>query len=167
MVKKIRISKHRKDGPWQRYWVVANRIKKGILPFSRRVEIAGSLRRKKKYVNDIDIVAIPKNKDAIRDYFRNKGKIVRSGEDILSAEVNDIPVDIFFTSPKSYGAAMYYATGSGLANVGRRTFARNKGFLLNQRGLFDRKTGKYIAGKTEKEIMKILGREYKRPEDRG
>ena len=55
-------------------------------------------------------------------------------------------------------------TGPFGAEIGYRVIARKKGMLLNQYGLFDRKTGKYIAGKTEAEIYKALGKNYKEPE---
>ena len=53
--------------------------------------------------------------------------------------------------------------GSG---IGLRLVAKRKGFKLTQHGLFDRKTGKRIAGKTEEEIYHALGRDYKKPENR-
>jgi len=59
-----------------------------------------------------------------------------------------------------------YFTGSKEYNIRLREIARKKGFKLSEYGLFDRKTGKFVAGRTEKEIYKKLGLKYVEPEKR-
>lgn len=132
-----------------------------------RVVIAGGIRRNKKDPHDIDIVMNPRDKEAVKDFIRQNGKLLKAGDERLEALIKGVKVDIFFADDKNFGSMLYYATGPGTANIGRRTYAKNKGLLLNQDGVFDRKTGKYIAGRTEYDVFKALGRPYKKPEERG
>lgn len=161
----------RKDGVKQGYWVknLASSLEKELSPHSSKIEITGSIRRKVKSPKDIDFVIIPKKgmKPHIRNIMKQRGKIIESGEDELKANIKGVDIDIFFTKPKSWGSTMFYSTGSQLANIGRRTWAKNRGMKLNRWGVFDRKTNKYLAGKTERDVFKALKRKFKKPEDRG
>ena len=74
---------------------------------------------------------------------------------------------MFFAEDSDYGAQLMTRTGPKGSNMGNRVIAKKKGFKLNQYGLFDRKTGKKLAGKTEESIYDALGKPYKVPEERG
>lgn len=147
---------------------LANQLKKELQPYSQKIEIAGSIRRKKD-PNDIDLVLIPKEskKEEIKKLMRKKGDIIQEGESKAGYNIKKVKTELYFTKPRSWGATLYYGTGPGNANIGRRTWARERGMLLNQWGVFDRKTGRYLAGRTEQDIYKTLGRSYKKPEERG
>jgi DNA polymerase (family 10) len=79
---------------------------------------------------------------------------------------NGIQADLRIVPEKSFGAALQYFTGSKDYNIKLREIAIKKGYKLNEYGLFERKTGKMVAGETEKEIFKILGVKYIEPEKR-
>jgi DNA polymerase (family 10) len=146
---------------------LAKKVSALISPYSKRIMIAGSIRRKELKPVDIDIVLIPKNnqsKQKITEILSKQGKFILGGEKKTFFKINGIEVDLYYTSEKSWGATLLaYSSRFGSA-IGLRVVARKKGFLLNQYGLFNRKTKKYIAGKTEQDIYKTLRRPYKAPE---
>lgn len=75
-------------------------------------------------------------------------------------------MEIYYTIPEEWGAALLAYSSKVGAGIGLRVVARTKGFKLNQHGLFSRTTGKRIVGKTEEEIYSALGRLWKPPEKR-
>ena len=146
---------------------LANKIKKQLQPYTQKVEIAGSIRRKILSPVDVDIVAIPKDKEKIKQQLLNMGgKQLYEGEQKIGYRINGIKVEIDFTNDKSWGAQLMQSTGPWQGNLGNRTLAKNNNMLLNNKGLFKRNDG-YIVGRTEKEIYNKLGKEYKQPEIRG
>lgn len=135
-----------------------------LKPYCRKIEIAGSIRRKEKYPRDIDVVLIPKNKEKISEFLKTKGKFIQGGEKRISFRIQGIKVELYFTTTESWGATLLaYSSKKGSA-IGLRIFARLRGYKLNQYGLF--KGTKLIAGKTEQEIYSALGKHYKPPEQR-
>lgn len=133
---------------------------------SHRISFAGSIRRKSKTPTDIDIVLIPKNKEKINELLLKMGKRIAGGEKRLTFNIEGVKVEIYFADKEDWGAMLFaYSAPSG-ASIGLRKIARDKGYLLNQYGLYARKSGKKIAGKTETEIYSALGKKYKSPERR-
>jgi DNA polymerase (family 10) len=134
----------------------------------RKINIAGSLRRMKETIGDLDILACSKNPDVIMEHFVHYPEVVQvlaKGTTKSSVLLNDnLQVDLRVVEEKSYGAALQYFTGSKDHNVILRGLAIKKGFKLNEYGLFDKTTEKYIAGKTEEEIYKKIGMQYIEPE---
>jgi DNA polymerase/3'-5' exonuclease PolX len=148
----------------------ANRIEKQIQPFVKKSEIVGSIRRKKENPVDVDIVVVPKagKEDALKEKLKKESsKIYQEGERKFSGRINGIKTEVVFAKPEEYGAAVLTYTGSFGHNIGLRRIAQKKGLLLNEKGVFDRKTGKRLGGKTEREIYRILERpRFKGPEER-
>ncbi|MBI2045704.1 hypothetical protein HYT23_06605 [Candidatus Pacearchaeota archaeon] len=137
-----------------------------LKPFCRKIEIAGSVRRKSKTPVDIDVVLVPKDKEKIISFLKTKGRFLQGGGKKASFRIQKVKVELYFTTPESFGATLLaYSSKFGSA-IGLRVVARKKGFKLNQYGLFDRKTKRYIAGRTEEDIYHALGREYKEPWNR-
>jgi len=142
---------------------LANKITKILNPYCKKIEIAGSIRRKNKNPGDIDIVLIPKNREKLEEAMSRLGKKLQGGEHESTWRVDGIKVELYYTNSEEWGAALLaYSSKTGSA-IGLRVVARIKGFKLNSHGLFNRRTGKRIAGKTEREIYKALGRPYKEP----
>jgi DNA polymerase (family X) len=134
----------------------------------RKMNIAGSLRRMKETIGDLDLLVSSEDPEAVMEHFiryPEVAQILAKGTTKSSVLLNDhLQVDLRVVEEKSYGAALQYFTGSKDHNVTLRSFAIKKGFKLNEYGLFEKTTGKYIAGKTEKEIYKKIGMQYIEPE---
>jgi DNA polymerase (family 10) len=132
------------------------------------ISIAGSLRRMKETIGDLDILASSQNPEKVMNYFvkfRDVQRVLLKGSTKTSVLLNDdIQVDLRVVSKESFGAALQYFTGSKEHNVKMRGLAIKKGYKLNEYGLFDKENEKYIIGRRENEIYKKLGLEYIEPE---
>ncbi len=130
------------------------------------VNVAGSVRRMKETVADIDVLVISKNPVRVIDFFtklRGVKVIIAKGETKSSVRLdNGIQVDLRVVERKSYGAALNYFTGNKEHNVALRRIAQTKGLKLSEYGLF--KKNRYVAGNDENEIYKTLGLKYIEPE---
>ena len=138
----------------------------------KKIDPAGSLRRMKDTVRDIDILISSKTPSKVMDSFialPEVKNVLAKGPTKSSIVTKDgIQVDVRVIKDASYGAALMYFTGSKEHNIKLRQLAIKKGLKLNEYGLF--RENKIIAGKTEIEICKKLGLGYIPPElreDRG
>jgi len=133
-----------------------------------RISLAGSLRRMKETIGDLDILASSDSPDEVMEYFVKYGdvqQVLMQGSTKTSVLLNDnLQVDLRVVKDESFGAALQYFTGSKEHNVSMRSLAIKKGYKLNEYGLFKKKTDKYIAGKTEEDIYNKLGLSYIEPE---
>jgi len=143
---------------------LAQKLLSKLKPYSRRIQVAGSIRRKEKYPVDIDIVLIPKNKIKLAEFMSTQGNFILGGEKKSSWMVKDVKVELYYATLEEWGATLMAYSAKKGSNIGLRVVAKKKGFKLNQHGLFKGK--KFIAGKTEREIYSALGRPYKEPEER-
>ncbi|MBI2010891.1 MAG: DNA polymerase/3'-5' exonuclease PolX [Candidatus Colwellbacteria bacterium] len=145
---------------------IESRLK--ALPGVEKAIIAGSYRRFKETVGDLDMLVVSKKPKEVMDYFVSQPEVARvlaHGKTKSSVTLeNGIDVDIRVVLAKSYGAALAYFTGSKDHNVAMRIIAQKKGWKLNEYGLFDGQ--RQITGKTEEEIYKKLGLTYVEPEMR-
>jgi DNA polymerase (family 10) len=132
------------------------------------VEIAGSARRWKETVGDLDVLASSKDADAVIDRFTKMPwvrRVLSKGTTRSTVVLeNRLQSDIRVVPPESWGAALQYFTGSKDHNVKLRTIAVKKGYKLSEYGLYERKTGKQVAGEDEAEIYRILGMRWMEPE---
>ena len=128
------------------------------------VGMAGSLRRGKSTVGDLDLLSTDRRAtDALRGC-PGVAQVLESGPKRTSVKLDDgVQVDLRIFSVEEYGAALVYFTGSKDHNIALRNMAIEKGWKLNEYGLFDR-AGKRLAGKTEQEIYQKLGLDYIPPE---
>jgi len=133
-----------------------------------KIHIAGSLRRMKETIGDLDILVSSKDPETVMECFvqyPEVSTVLAKGSTKSSVLLNDhLQVDLRVVEEKSYGAALQYFTGSKDHNVTLRGLAIKKGFKLNEYGLFDKNTEEYIAGKTEEDIYKKIGMRYIEPE---
>ncbi len=137
----------------------------------KQIEVAGSYRRGSKTIGDIDILTEGNSKvgkkilEAVEKEFE-KTNTLADGETKVAFVIfpDNLQVDIRFVPKESWGAALLYFTGSKDFNVKMRKIAIEKGYLLNEYGLFD--GGEYIAGKTEKEVFEKLEVDEVVPEKR-
>ena len=145
---------------------LANNVLKWLKPYCKKIQIAGSIRRGKKNPKDIDLVLIPKDREKLEEFMAKKGEKLQGGEHESSWFIKRIKVELYYTGEEDWGATLLAYSSKKGAGIGLRIIARLKGFKLTPRGLFNRKTGERIAGKTEREIYHALGRSYKEPENR-
>lgn len=131
-----------------------------------RVDMAGSLRRMKETIGDVDFLAVSKNPEPIMDFFVSLpgvAKVWGKGATKASVKMSQgFNMDIRVVPEKSYGSALQYFTGSVEHNIAVRRRAMDLGLKLSEYGLF--KGSKMIAGRTEEEIYKILGLDWPEPE---
>lgn len=138
------------------------------LPEVKEINPAGSLRRKKETIGDIDILITSTRPAKVMDVFTDLpcvSQVIAHGEtksSILTKE--GIHVDVRVLNPRNYGAALQYFTGSKEHNIALRTLALKKGLKISEYGIFNKKSGKRLAGEKEKDIYKILGLSYIEPE---
>jgi DNA polymerase (family 10) len=130
------------------------------------VEIAGSIRRMKETIGDIDILVVTKKDEEVMDFFTNLedvDKVILKGPSKSTVRLKEnIESDLRVIKEESFGSALMYFTGSKETNIEMRKIAIKKGMKLNEYGLF--KDDERIAGKTEPEIFKKLGMSYIEPE---
>lgn len=127
---------------------------------------AGSLRRGRETVGDLDLLVTGSNPTAIADHFlKYPGitAILAKGEDKVSVRLkNEMQVDVRLLPRSSFGAALQYFTGSKEHNVALRHRAKRQGWTLNEYGLFEGE--KILAGGSEEEIYDKLGLPWIPPE---
>lgn len=139
----------------------------------QKTEIAGSVRRKKETIGDVDILIAAAERDWKKIVTRFVQlpiikEVLAKGATKASVIIEDFnkQVDIRIVHPEEWGSALLYFTGSKDHNVRMRTIARDKGYKISEYGLFDAKTDRFIAGGTEEEIYRILGFQWIPPEMR-
>ncbi len=135
-----------------------------------KISIAGSLRRGKETVGDVDILVGDDEPEAVMDAFvkyPEVGDVLMKGPTKSSVRLqNGLQVDIRAVETKSWGAALCYFTGSKEHNVTMRGIGVKMGLKLNEYGIFERESGKMVAGASEEEVYKTLGLRYVEPEMR-
>lgn len=144
------------------------------LPVVERISPAGSLRRMKETIGDIDILVTSRAPEVVMKTFIGLPmvtKVLSQGETKSSVIMEEkLQVDLRVVEPDSFGAALQYFTGSKAHNIKLRELANEKGYKINEYGLFRITDNKRVAGRDEEEIYNALGLEYIPPEireDRG
>lgn len=142
-----------------------------------RIELAGSLRRRKETVGDLDILALVEQRDrkkVVESFTSTKvaRSVLAKGSTRASIilKENGKQADLRMVDEADWGASLQYFTGSKEHNIHLRTIAKDLGYKINEYGIFQIKNGKRIAGRTEAEIYQTLGMQYIPPEmreDRG
>ena len=145
-------------------------------PGIEKITPAGSLRRGRETVGDLDVLVTGKAcvDDATREQaIEHVAKypplidvIARGGNKISFRLRNGMQVDVRLLSPESFGAAMQYFTGSKAHNVALRQRALKMGYSLSEYSLAELETEKPVASRTEEEIYAKLRLEYIPPEMR-
>jgi len=139
-----------------------------------KISFAGSLRRKKETIGDIDILVTSQKPEKVMKTFTSLpqvSEILAEGPTKSSVITkDDIHVDVRVVDPISFGAALQYFTGSKAHNIRLRELAVKRGLKINEYGVFDQKTEGRITGKEEEEVYRILDLPFIPPElreDRG
>lgn len=154
-------------------------------PGLERLQVAGSYRRRRETVGDIDILAISEgDPERIMEHFTaypSSAETLASGDTRGTIRLESgLDVDLRILEPKSFGAALVYFTGSKAHNVHLRQLAQDRGLRISEYGVFevegegeaegDPWSGEWITGKTEEEVYEQVGLPWIPPElreDRG
>ena len=131
--------------------------------------VAGSYRREKPTVGDIDILVVTKSAQEVSDAIASLDALVRDiaahGDKKLSFDLhNGLRVDVRFVKRAEWGSALMYFTGSKEHNIAVRKIAMSKGWKLNEYGLYDGET--VVAQREEEDIYTALGLRYYKPKER-
>ncbi|WP_290815447.1 PHP domain-containing protein [Halovivax sp.] len=161
-----------------------------------RVEVAGSIRRWRETIGDVDVLAATEDAEAVVDALRSWSSVddeIESGPAKASVRVGEVRVDLRVVVPEEFGSALQYFTGSRDHNVRLRNYAIERGMKLNEYGAFDlgdleteadadeaasgtdhvaggQRAGERVAGETEEGMYEALGLSWIPPElreDRG
>ena len=149
--------------------VIISRLKR--LQDVEHISEAGSLRRRKETIGDLDILATVNKSSAaakVMTAFTTMPEVARVLAKGTTKSVvvlrNGLQADVRVIDDAAFGAALQYFTGNVEHNVALRKIAIEKGYKLSEYGLFGRKSNKIVAGKTEDDVYKKLGLRYVEPE---
>ena len=133
-----------------------------------QISLAGSVRRRKETIGDVDILVVSKNPSKVMDFFVKLDgveKIWGKGGTKASIRMREgFDMDLRVVPKESYGSALQYFTGNKDHNIITRKIAISKGLKLSEYGIFKGK--KQIAGATEEGVYKAIGLPYIEPEMR-
>jgi DNA polymerase (family 10) len=154
---------------------IAEEVIKRLSPYCQRIQVAGSIRRQKATVRDIDIVLIPS------DLWNLRSEIIAvDSRDLylpLPSRVTSVKlrrinyygtqVDLYFATEGTWATLLLIRTGSKENNIRLATLAKKRGWRLaaSGDGLFNEK-GERIAGDSEESIYEALGLPWQRPSER-
>jgi DNA polymerase (family 10) len=126
-----------------------------------QVDVAGSYRRRKETVGDLDVLVLSDDGPAVAEHFvdyEDVAEVQARGETRSTVELaSELQVDLRVVPAESYGAALLYFTGSKTHNVALRDRALDEGLTVNEYGVFrDDKDETRVAGETEEEIYDLF-----------
>ena len=172
---------------------IAEEVKGWLEPYCKRIEIAGSIRRQKSEVNDVEILCIPKQPYLFGHYSDNvdqhiselidakllsyrcnkKGQVVYGIKNKLLTHVaSGFPLDIFITNEEWWPVALVVRTGPKASNIKIAMAAKKKGWKFRAYGsgftIYNPCSGEQekIICKSEREVFEAVGLEYLEPERR-
>jgi DNA polymerase (family 10) len=137
-------------------------------PAVHQLEFAGSFRRGKETIGDLDILVTSESPEVVMEKFAKYdeiGEILARGETKMSVRNHDgFQIDLRVVPEESFGAAWQYFTGSKEHNVTLRGRAKSLGLKVNEWGVFNSETDERVAGKTEVDVYAALGLPWIPPE---
>jgi DNA polymerase (family 10) len=177
------------------YWAHADEIVQELLvhmrrlPGIRQMEVAGSYRRGRETIGDVDLLVDADDVSAVMDHlggFEELATVIGRGDTKMSIRLGrGLQIDLRVVPPKSFGAALQYFTGSKDHNVVLRGMAKDRGLRINEYGVFrvpaaagiadagnkepdfkDVNSANYVAGRTEEEVYAALDLPWFPPEIR-
>ena len=140
-------------------------------------ELAGSLRRWRETIGDVDVLAASDAPETVVEHFtdwESKGEIIEAGESKASLRANGVRVDLRVVTRAEFGSALQYFTGSRDHNIGFRNRAIEQELKVNEYGVFDisgvenpdsgQRVGERVAGENEDGMYEALGLPWIPPE---
>ncbi|MHC1603633.1 MAG: DNA polymerase/3'-5' exonuclease PolX [Candidatus Syntropharchaeales archaeon] len=159
--------RHKERIPLGKAYFQAKNIVKSLenLDAVERIAFAGSIRRMRETIGDIDILVASENPSRVMSAFKALDgitEIIASGDTKSSVIMDDTQVDLRVVRDDSFGSALQYFTGSQLHNIKLRELALKQGLKLNEYGVF--KGDQPVAGRREEEVYEALGLPFIPPE---
>ena len=157
-------------------WPLARQVMAVLdnLPDALKVEVAGSLRRMRETIGDLDFLVATENPRPIMAAFKDLAdvqEVIAAGETKTSVRFkNGLQADLRCLEPSRWGTALQYFTGSQAHNVKVRELAQKQGYSLNEYALTRESDGEKLMFDNEVELYEFLGMDYIPPllrEDRG
>jgi DNA polymerase (family 10) len=151
-------------------WAVAHGLADRLrsVPGVTRVEVAGSFRRRRDTVGDLDLLVCGGSPALVMEAFTTHDRVAEvmaRGETRSAVRLADgLQVDLRLVPEESFGAALLYFTGSKEHNIELRRVANDQGLTLNEYGLVREQDASPVAGRTEKDIYRALGMDWIPPE---
>lgn len=151
------------------YWAVADQQVRQLRDYLanceaiEQFEVAGSYRRGKETVGDLDLLVVSQASDRVMDFlgeFSDVDDTIARGATKMSVRLkNGLQIDLRVVSKESFGAALQYFTGSKEHNVLLRGLAKKQDLKINEYGVFrlENQVEQYIAGETEADVYDALG----------
>ncbi|WP_266076241.1 DNA polymerase/3'-5' exonuclease PolX [Haladaptatus caseinilyticus] len=144
-----------------------------------RCELAGSLRRWRETIGDVDVLAESDDKQAVIEAFTDwerATEVIEAGTDKAAVRVSDVRIDLRVVVPEEFGSALQYFTGSKNHNITLRNHAIERDLKVNEYGVFDvsdvddpdagQRVGEKVAGETEESMYEALDLPWIAPEMR-
>ena len=151
----------------------ANALAEHMLRFVRshpacdRAEVAGSLRRQKETIGDLDLVAASRDQESLADAFAGAqfvDEVLAHGPTKVFIKAGGVEVDLRIVAPEAFGALLHHFTGGQAHNIALRERAVKMGLNISEYGLAQAGTHRYEPVATEAEIYARLGLDYIPPE---
>ncbi|MBA7687416.1 hypothetical protein ES703_95879 [subsurface metagenome] len=146
---------------------IAEEVVKRLAPYCKKIEVAGSVRRKRPWPKDIDLVLIPHDLWNLHHEIMGLGQMRMSGSKIMRVMVGSTQVDIYIADENTWATLLLIRTGSAENNIRLATLAKKRGWHLaaSGDGLFN-ENGERIAGDTEESIYEALQVPWQEPWER-
>ena len=133
-----------------------------------RMEWAGSYRRGRETVGDLDLLIVAEDREAAMDrleaYPEHSSTILRGDTKISIRVGKAFQVDMRVVDQNQFGAALQYFTGSQAHNIHTRRLAKEKGLKINEYGVFSQDDDRQVAGATEEDVYASIGLPWIAPE---
>jgi len=148
---------------------IADGVVSQLSPHCEKITVAGSIRRRRHRVNDIDLVLVPSDRarlDYVLMSLSKEGKMKMSGPKLARVDLGEIELDVYFATEETWSTLLLIRTGSKENNIRLATAAKRKGLRLaaSGDGLF--KGDERIAGDSERSIFEALGLRFLDPWER-
>lgn len=148
---------------------IANEVVLRLAPYCSRIEVAGSIRRRKPLVHDADIVVIPSDPWNLEHEILGLARPFRpqlSGEKLKRFNYNGVQVDLYYATEDTWATLLLIRTGSAEFNRILATRALEKGLHLKANGQGIVRGSEIVVNNSEEDILKILGFPYLEPWER-
>ncbi len=156
------------------YWSNGDQLAKSIGKHMKscetisRMEWAGSYRRGRETVGDLDLLIVAENRDSAMDHFEayaERSSTILRGDTKISIRVGKaFQVDMRVVDANQFGAALQYFTGSQTHNIHTRRLAKERGLKINEYGVFSQEDDRQVAGATEEDVYASIGLPWIDPE---